>query len=210
MRDECVIPPPACVNYTWSSRCRCFIIGPGLTPPALQLVRLWAGARNWFRAGHVHKTVTRRTAATVTLIAAVCTFSECGDQTARPELAKPAASATTATNRGVSTSLPQSYAFTLTSSCGERGLLGDYRVTVRDEQVSAVENLNKDYPYEPTFDEIPTLQDIVALAESARPDAIVEYVVDDAGVPRSLSLDPVPNGIDDESCYEVTDLLTGA
>ncbi|UUZ58049.1 hypothetical protein [Nocardioides sp. B-3] len=45
------------------------------------------------------------------------------------------------------------------------------------------------------------------MAESARPDA-VEYVVDDTGVPRSLSLDPIPNGIDDEECYEVTDLVT--
>ena len=154
--------------------------------------------------------VTRRTTATATLIAAACTFTGCGDQTGRPELAKPAASATASTETGVATTLPKSYAFTLTSSCGERGLLGDYRVTVREEQVSAVENLNDDYPYEPKLTEIPTLQDIVDLAESARPDAVVEYVVDDTGVPRSLSLDRIPNGVDDEECYEVTDLVTVA
>ena len=110
----------------------------------------------------------------------------------------------------MATTLPKSYTFTLTSSCGERGLLGDYRVTVRDEQVSAVENLDDDYPYEPKLDDVPTLQDIVDLAEAARPDAVIEYVVDDTGVPQSLILDPVPNGTDDEECYEVTDLLTVA
>ncbi|MFC7724156.1 DUF6174 domain-containing protein [Nocardioides sp. GCM10028917] len=105
------------------------------------------------------------------------------------------------------TTLPRSYAFKLTSSCGERGLIGDYRVTVRDGQVSDVDNLNDDYPYEPTFAEVPTLQDLADLAESARPDEVVEYVVDEVGVPRSLSLDPTPNGVDDEECYEVADLL---
>lgn len=78
---------------------------------------------------------------------------------------------------------------------------------MRDEGVRGVENLNDDYPYEPTLTEIPTLQDIVDLAESAHPDAVVECVVDDTGMPRSLSLDPVPDGIDDEECYEVTDLV---
>lgn len=78
---------------------------------------------------------------------------------------------------------------------------------MRDERVRGVENLNDDYPYEPTLTEIPTLKDIIDLAESARPDTVVEYVVDDTGVPLSLSLDPVPNGIDDEECYEVTDLV---
>lgn len=152
--------------------------------------------------------MTRPRTATATLIAAVFAFTGCGDQTIRPELAEPAASETTSTETAVATTLPKSYEFTLTSSCGERGLLGDYRVTVRDELVRAVENLNDDYPYEPTFDEIPTLQDIVDLAESARPDVVIEYIVDDTGVPRSLILDPVPNGTDDEECYEVTDLLT--
>ncbi len=97
--------------------------------------------------------------------------------------------------------------FTLTSSCGERGLIGDYRVTVRDEQVRDVDNLDDDYPYEPTLAEVPTLQDLADLASSASPDEVVEYEVDEEGVPRSLSLDPVPNGIDDEECYEVADLV---
>lgn len=152
-------------------------------------------------------TVTRRSTVTAAFCAVICaSLTGCGDQ-AGPDVAKPAASATTPTETDVATTLPKSYAFTLTSSCGERGLLGDYRVTVRDEGVRGVENLNDDYPYEPTLTEIPTLQDIVDLAESAHPDAVVECVVDDTGMPRSLSLDPVPDGIDDEECYEVTDLV---
>ncbi|WP_241153653.1 DUF6174 domain-containing protein [Nocardioides pantholopis] len=105
------------------------------------------------------------------------------------------------------TTLLRSYAFTLTSSCGECGLIGDYRVTVRDGQVSDVDSLNEDYPYEPRLAEVPTLQDLVSMAESARPDQLVKYVVNETGVPASLSLDPVPNGIDDEECYEVVNLL---
>ncbi len=107
----------------------------------------------------------------------------------------------------MATTLPRSYAFTLTSSCGERGLIGDYRVTVRSGRVSDVDNLDDDYPYEPTLAEVPTLQDLADMADSAGPDEVVEYVVDEAGAPRSLTLDPVPNAIDDEECYEVTDLV---
>lgn len=147
--------------------------------------------------------VTIRGAATATVLAAACaSLSGCGDQT-EPG---PALAAST-WHSSVEETLPRSYAFTLTSSCGERGLLGDYRVTVRDGEVSDIENLNEGYPYEPTFDEIPTLQDLANLAESARPDEVVEYAVDEDGVPRSLTLDPVPNGVDDEECYEVADLV---
>lgn len=78
---------------------------------------------------------------------------------------------------------------------------------MRDGHVSDVNNLNDGYPYEPTFSEVPTLQDLADLADSARPDEVVAYVVDEMGVPRSLTLDPVPHGIDDEECYEVTDLV---
>lgn len=154
--------------------------------------------------------MTRRRAASAAFVTAACLWlTGCGDQ-AGPDLGGPASAAKASTEAEVSPTLPKSYAFTLTSSCGERGLIGDYRVTVRDEHVSGVENLNDDYPYEPTLTEIPTLQDLVDLAESARPDAVVAYVVDDRGVPRSLSLDPVPNCIDDEECYEVSDLVTFA
>lgn len=129
----------------------------------------------------------------------------CGGQQG-PELAAPAVTTTPSSTQS-DAALPKSYAFTLTSSGGERGLIGDYRVRVRDERVTSVENLNDDYPYEPKLFEIPTLQDLVDRAESARTETVVEFVefvVDDTGVPQSLSLDPVPNAIDDKECYEVS------
>lgn len=52
----------------------------------------------------------------------------------------------------------------------------------------------------------PALSDLVNMAESAPAEAVVEFVVDDNGLPKSLSLDPVPNGIDDEECYQVSSL----
>lgn len=125
----------------------------------------------------------------------------CGDQPG-PAPTGTAAAAT-------SPALPTSYDFTLTSSCGERPLIGDYRVSVRDDRVTRATSLDPDYP-EPTLTDVPTLRDLVDMAGAARPDAVVEYVVDDAGVPRSLSLDPMPNAIDDEECYEVTDLVVVA
>lgn len=150
--------------------------------------------------------MTRQHAATATFLVAACALlNGCGDQTGPDQ--KATAPSHTSVEAATNVTLPKSYAFTLTSSCGERGLLGDYRVTVRDEQVSDVDNLNDDYPYQPTLAEVPTLQDLADLASSARPDEVVAYEVDEEGVPQSLSLDPVPNGIDDEECYEVAKLV---
>ena len=101
---------------------------------------------------------------------------------------------------------PQDYRYVLTSSCGERGLLGDYDVVVLDGKVTSAESLNEDYPYRPDPSEVPTLVDLFAKAQSASSGAIVEFVLDEAGLPKSLSLDPVPNGTDDEECYEVSHL----
>lgn len=144
----------------------------------------------------------RRAAIATVVIAACATLSGCGDQT------EPGPSeAASTSNSNVEKTLPRSYEYTLTSSCGERGLLGDYRVTVRDGDVNDVKNLNEGYSYEPTFDEIPTLQELADWAESARRDEVVDYAVDKDGVPQSLALDPVSNGVDDEECYEVADFV---
>ena len=102
--------------------------------------------------------------------------------------------------------LPESYRYTLTSSCAERGLLGRYRVTVRDGVVAGVKNLNPDYPYRPRPADVPTLAGLLEKASSAKPQAIVELTVDDRGIPVSLAIDHIPNGIDDEECYEVSAL----
>jgi hypothetical protein len=102
--------------------------------------------------------------------------------------------------------LPTSYVYVLTSSCGERGFLGDYRVVVRDEAVVNAVGLNKDYPYRPDLAEVPTLADLLAMAKSAAPGATVDLVVDPEGFPVSLTIDHLPDAIDDEECYEVSEL----
>lgn len=104
--------------------------------------------------------------------------------------------------------LPQSYRFVLTSSCGERPLLGTYEITVHDEMVIEAKNLDPDYPYQPDVMELPTLGDLAELARAAPAESVVEFVVDENGLPRSLSLDPVPDAIDDEECYRVSHLET--
>jgi len=138
------------------------------------------------------------------LTASFALLTACGgdiDSAADPQ---PPSATDTSTTSG--TTLPDSYGYVLTSSCGERGLLGDYRVVVENAEVTAVENLNEDYPYDPELSEVPTLADLVDKARSAAPDALVELTLDESGLPRSLSLDPVPDAIDDEECYRVSDL----
>jgi hypothetical protein len=105
-----------------------------------------------------------------------------------------------------SATLPTSYHYVLTSSCGERSLLGSYRVVVHDDAVVSVESLNADYPYRPRPEDVPTLADLLDLAAGAERDAVIDLRVDAHGVPVSLAIDHVPNGIDDEECYEVSEL----
>ena len=52
--------------------------------------------------------------------------------------------------------------------------------------------------------DFPTLADLLAKADHAEPDAVVDLHVDDSGVPSYLSIDHDPAAIDDEECYRVT------
>jgi hypothetical protein len=54
--------------------------------------------------------------------------------------------------------------------------------------------------------EFPTLADLVDKAEHSEPEAVVDLRVDASGVPTYLSIDHVPDAIDDEECYRVTGL----
>src|SRR5688500_2373325 len=84
--------------------------------------------------------------------------------------------------------------------------MGDYRVVVKGGDVVAAVNLGGRRYEDSALSDVATFADLRAMAESAPAGALVEYTVDDAGMPESLSLDPVPNGIDDEECYRVTRL----
>ncbi|MCR1982515.1 DUF6174 domain-containing protein [Cellulosimicrobium cellulans] len=101
------------------------------------------------------------------------------------------------------------YAFTLTSSCGERNLVGDFDVEVAAGEVVAVSaslahlEMTPESYVESGGRTIDGFLDLV----DERHDDVTDVAFDDAlGYPTSLTLDPVPRAIDDEECYAITDV----
>ncbi|GAA1765447.1 hypothetical protein GCM10009681_40620 [Luedemannella helvata] len=110
---------------------------------------------------------------------------------------------------------PARYAFTLESTCGERWLIGTFRVTVDNGAVAAVEGLDEPARRavegrDLTFlrEVVPTLSGMVDEAARARSAGAetVEVTVDrNTGHVTRINIDPARNSVDDESCYAVTD-----
>jgi hypothetical protein len=106
---------------------------------------------------------------------------------------------------------PAAYSFAVTSSCGERSFIGDYRVDVAGGEVVASEWRNPEGQWEPVdqLEWVPTLGDMVdeVHAVAGTPDAgEVTLETDPAdGHPTAISVDPLANAIDDEHCYVITD-----
>ncbi|MFJ6573662.1 DUF6174 domain-containing protein [Streptomyces sp. NPDC091292] len=103
---------------------------------------------------------------------------------------------------------PSSYTYTLTSSEGERALIGAFRVTVRDGKVTKARGLDssarrmvRDLP-----DQVPTLGALLAELDQARRDkadtAEAEYAAD--GHPKRIFLDWDRNAVDDEALYVIS------
>ncbi|MFF2850292.1 DUF6174 domain-containing protein [Streptomyces sp. NPDC058001] len=103
---------------------------------------------------------------------------------------------------------PASYTYTLTSSEGERALIGTFRVTVRDGKVTKAVGLDasarrvvRQLP-----DQVPTLGTLLTELDQARRDkadtAEVEYATD--GHPTRIFLDWEKNAIDDEALYVIS------
>lgn len=128
----------------------------------------------------------------VLAVAPVVVLAACG--TSEP--------ATTARTAPEPAALPAVYSYDLTSSCGERSLIGSYRVWVEDDEVTRVEPVGRT-PMPSDLAAVPTIDDLEALIGAAETDAVVEIERDDGGVLRSLSIDHLPDAIDDEECYEV-------
>ncbi|WP_121255127.1 DUF6174 domain-containing protein [Nocardioides ferulae] len=116
--------------------------------------------------------------------------------------------ASTAPLPAVTAELPTSYRLVLESMCGERSFLGRYRVVVRDGVVRRADPISPT-TYRPDLADVPTLEGLIARAESAGEDAVVDLAVDDEGIPESLTIDHLPDAIDDEECYRVSRLRTG-
>ena len=111
---------------------------------------------------------------------------------------------------------PASYSFTVDSQCGERALIGRFRVTVVGGKVTAAEGL--DEPAQRLLRQrspevIPTLRhllDQVAQARQAGADvATVEHDPVD-GHPTKITIDHELAAIDDEECYTVSDFRAPA
>ncbi|MEU6222936.1 DUF6174 domain-containing protein [Streptomyces sp. NPDC047042] len=103
---------------------------------------------------------------------------------------------------------PASYVYTLTSSEGERSLLGTFRVTVRDGKVAKAVGLDDSarWAVERAPEEVPTIKgllDQLARAHDEGADtAEAEYAPD--GHPVRITLDPEKDAVDDEQSYVIS------
>jgi hypothetical protein len=104
---------------------------------------------------------------------------------------------------------PADYAFTLESRCGERDLIGTFRVAVRNHETVEFHGLDesgKAFPGDAAS--IPTLAGILNEAEEAtsRHASSVKVETDPVdGHPMNVAIDWKANAIDDEACYRVSD-----
>ena len=110
---------------------------------------------------------------------------------------------------------PAAYKFTLTSTCGERALIGRFRVTVASGMVTRTEGLDNAARKALMLrlaKLVPTLGQLLDEAATARRDGADEVVVrmDPAdGHPTAIRIDPRRDAIDDESCYDISDYSAG-
>ena len=102
---------------------------------------------------------------------------------------------------------PDHYAYTLLSTCGERGGLGAFRLWVRAGHVERAKPLSQAADRLP-LRQMPTVGDIVRIAAAAQGGGADQVRVTRApdGQPRWVSIDYMTNAIDDEACYRVTSL----
>jgi hypothetical protein len=108
---------------------------------------------------------------------------------------------------------PASYAFTLESYCGERDLIGKFRVTVVDGTVTAAEGRDDSARRMLAVrspEVLPSLGDLLDQASQARQQgaAVVETAFDPVdGHPTKIAIDRDQQSIDDEECYTVSDFV---
>ncbi|AGZ38892.1 hypothetical protein AFR_03015 [Actinoplanes friuliensis DSM 7358] len=115
----------------------------------------------------------------------------------------------------VTWTVPDKYAFTLASECGERALIGRFQVSVVGDKVVAAKGLDdsaRNALMLRMADLVPTLQQLEAEAETARREGAevveVERDLGDAH-PAKITIDYSRNAIDDEACYTIEDYTIG-
>jgi hypothetical protein len=111
---------------------------------------------------------------------------------------------------------PASYDYTLRSTCGERNLLGTYRITVAAGEVTNVQGLDDHAQVVLSDDELrgemPTLTALLREVAAARAEGadIVEVTSDRGdGHPIRINVDYRTAATDDEACYVITGYTVG-
>lgn len=110
---------------------------------------------------------------------------------------------------------PANYKFVFEASCGERALIGRFRVEVADGVVDRTEGLDdagRRALMLRVANLIPSLGTMVADAEAARAGGADEVVIDRDpvdGHPTSIRIDEEKNAIDDETCITISDYTIG-
>jgi hypothetical protein len=136
----------------------------------------------------------------------------------QPAGSSPAASTPAASSPAVSPpawTAPAAYRFTFESSCGERPLIGRFRVDVANGVVDRTRGLDEPGKRAVMLriaNLVPTLEQMVADAEQARADGAHEVVIerDPAdGHPVAIRIDPARDTYDDETCYTISDYTIG-
>ncbi|MEV6345652.1 DUF6174 domain-containing protein [Actinoplanes sp. NPDC051851] len=104
---------------------------------------------------------------------------------------------------------PARYTYELESSCGERALIGRFRITVEQDEVTAAEGLDESgrwFVADARSEPVPTLGQLLDRVDRARQQgaAIAEVTTDPAdGHPTRIDIDPDAGAIDDESCFSI-------
>jgi hypothetical protein len=110
---------------------------------------------------------------------------------------------------------PNRYTYTLENRCGERALIGKWRIVVADGEVVDAEGLDEagrallDHGH---AHEIPTIPEVLDEAVRAREHGadIVDVSTDDHGRPTHVDIDWDVNADDDESCFRISDYTPGS
>ncbi|WP_173056182.1 DUF6174 domain-containing protein [Phytohabitans houttuyneae] len=105
---------------------------------------------------------------------------------------------------------PSHYTYVLESSCGERLLIGRFRITVDGGKVTKAEGLDEpgQRALQGKSESPPTLGQLLEQVRTARRANAhkAELTTDPTdGHPTKITIDPIENAIDDESCYAITE-----
>lgn len=104
---------------------------------------------------------------------------------------------------------PTRYTYELESSCGERALIGRFRITVEQGEVTAAEGLDESgrwFVENARSETAPTLGQLLDKVDRARQQgaAVAEVTTDPTdGRPTTINIDQEANAVDDESCFTI-------